>query len=152
MASKYKKFKQGNYFPKNMEKCLNEKGDIVFRSKLERDFMMICDTNSNVVKWASEKVIIPYFNSGKKRMARYFVDFFIELKDGRRFLIEIKPFKESQVIADPSLLAKRMAKSKAKQSTLLIESFNATQNRENGKPQSFGLRTNQHTLTQWLLW
>lgn len=130
MASKYKQFKQGNFYPRHMEKCLNEKGDIVYRSKLERDFMVVCDNNPNVVKWASEKVVVPYFNSGKNRMARYFVDFFIELSDGRRFIIEVKPFKEAQVISDPSLLAKRMAKSKAKATTLMIEAFNATQNKE----------------------
>lgn len=130
MPSKYKQFKQGNFYPRNIEKCLNDKNDVVYRSKLERDFMICLDSNSNVARWASEKVIVPYYNSGKGRDARYFVDFFLELTDGRRFLIEIKPFKETQVISDPTLLAKRMKKSKAKKSTLLIEAFNATQNRE----------------------
>lgn len=130
MASKYKKFKQGPYNPRFPEKCLNKPGEIVFRSKLEWDFMQMCERNTSIVKWASEKVVIPYYNSGKGRPARYFVDFFVELADGRRFLFEVKPFKEASVIKDPSLLAKRMARSKAKPSTLLVEAFNATQNRE----------------------
>lgn len=130
MASKYKKFKQGPFYPKYPEKCLNKPGEVVYRSKLELDFMMMCERNPNVFKWASEKIVVPYYNSGKGRDARYFVDFFVELTDGRRFLFEVKPYKEASVIRDPSLLAKRMAKSKAKKSTLLIEAFNATQNRE----------------------
>lgn len=130
MASKYKKFKQGPYNPRYPEKCMNKPGEIVYRSKLELDFMMLCEKNESVVRWASEKIVIPYFNSGKNRTARYFVDFYMELADGRRFLIEIKPFKEAEVIRDPSLLAKRMAKSKAKKSTLVVEAFNARQNHE----------------------
>lgn len=127
---KFQKFKQGTFYPKNKEKCFNDSGDVVYRSMLELRFMMVCDVNSHIVKWASEKIVVPYFNTGKQRMARYFVDFFIELEDGKKYIVEIKPAKEVEVIRDPELLAKRMAKSKAKKSTLLTEAFMATQNRE----------------------
>jgi hypothetical protein len=92
---------KGKYRPENPEKYVGNPTNIVYRSLLERRFMVFCDKNSNVIKWASEEMFIPYVSPLDNRVHRYFVDFIIEVleKDGNKktYLIEIKP--ERQCIA-----------------------------------------------------
>lgn len=106
MAKKrtYREFKQGLYKPMNPEKCLN-KTPPEFRSGLERKLMLVLDKNPNVIKWSSEKVIIPYVHplksakSGQNEYARYFVDFYMKLKMGegyKEFLVEVKPDSQTK--------------------------------------------------------
>ena len=95
MAKKrtFREFKQGIYKPINKSKCLN-KGEIVYRSGLERSMMTTLDKNPNVIAWGSENVIIPYYKSVDKRNARYFLDFYMKLKIGeiiKEFIVEVKP-------------------------------------------------------------
>jgi len=60
--------------------------------------MIYCDTNVNVLEWASEEVIIPYKDptSGKNR--KYYPDFWVKYldKDGKTAirLIEVKPKRQ----------------------------------------------------------
>lgn len=59
--------------------------------------MKYCDSSSNVLRWASEEVVIPYYSPVDKKQHRYFVDFLVEMhtKDGiKTLLIEIKPKKQ----------------------------------------------------------
>jgi len=62
--------------------------------------MRYCDTNEKVLKWASEEISIPYYNPVKKRMAKYFPDFYMEYIDTsgakKKVLIEVKPLKETK--------------------------------------------------------
>ena len=62
--------------------------------------MRYCDTNTKVIKWASEEISIPYYNPVKKRVAKYFPDFYMEYvnADGKmkKVLIEVKPKKETK--------------------------------------------------------
>jgi hypothetical protein len=95
MAKKrtFREFKQGIYKPINKSKCLN-KGEIVYRSGLERSMMTTLDKNPNVISWGSENVIIPYYKSVEKRNARYFLDFYMKLRLGeiiKEFIVEVKP-------------------------------------------------------------
>lgn len=59
--------------------------------------MKYCDNNPNVLEWGSEEVIIPYLSPVDGRIHRYFVDFYMKLKDANgketKYLIEIKPSK-----------------------------------------------------------
>jgi len=61
--------------------------------------MLWVDSNPRVLRWSSESFAIPYYNSQKHRMARYFPDFQMDYKDSNgkviRYVIEIKPFKEA---------------------------------------------------------
>lgn len=112
----FKEFKQGFYKPVNKSKCLN-KTLPEYRSSLEMKFMRVLDTNENVVKWSSEMVIIPYFKESEQRWARYFVDFFFEIKTdkgNKKYLIEIKPEKE----CSPPVIKNN---SKKKPATILYE-------------------------------
>jgi len=59
--------------------------------------MKWCDQNSSVLEWGSEIVIIPYISPVDKKVHRYFVDFYIKVKNSeekiQKYLIEIKPEK-----------------------------------------------------------
>jgi len=61
--------------------------------------MQFCDSNQNILEWASEAIRIPYFNPMKGKKTTYVPDFLIVYKDktGRKVteLIEIKPKKQS---------------------------------------------------------
>ena len=55
--------------------------------------MMYCDRSDQIVSWASEEMHVPYVDpDGKHR--NYYPDFMIEICDGRKVMVEIKP--ESQ--------------------------------------------------------
>jgi hypothetical protein len=62
----------------------------------ERKFMKYCDTSSNVIRWASEEVVIPYVSPLDHKVHRYFVDFLVEIRIPtgiKTWLVEIKPKK-----------------------------------------------------------
>ena len=69
--------------------------------------MIYADTHPGVVEWSSEETIIPYLSPKDNQLHRYFVDFWIKVKqkDGNigQFLIEVKP--KSQV--NPPKVKKR---------------------------------------------
>ncbi len=59
--------------------------------------MKWCDFNPSVLEWGSEIVIIPYISPVDRKYHRYFVDFFIKVKNKNneitKYLVEIKPEK-----------------------------------------------------------
>jgi hypothetical protein len=59
--------------------------------------MKWCDTNSSILEWGSETVIVPYISPLDRNIHRYFVDFYIKVKDKqnqiKKYLVEIKPEK-----------------------------------------------------------
>ncbi len=73
--------------------------------------MVFCDNNSNVLKWASEELSIPYFSPIDNRMHLYYVDFIIEVKaaDGKvkTYLVEIKPERQTKQPKDSQNKSKR---------------------------------------------
>jgi hypothetical protein len=88
---------RGYFHPKNPSKYIGNPTQIMYRSMWERKFMKYCDQSSNVLRWASEEVVIPYISPLDKKPHRYFVDFLIEIKtpEGiKTWLIEIKPKKQ----------------------------------------------------------
>ena len=91
---------RGIYKPENPKKYLGNAGQIIYRSLWERKLMRYCDTNTKVIKWASEEIAIKYYNPVKKRAARYYPDFYMEYIDSedkkKKVLIEVKPLKETK--------------------------------------------------------
>lgn len=115
-------YKQGIFYPKNTQKCLNKIGDIIFRSFLEFKVMNVCDLNPNVLEWSSEKHIIPYYHPLEKRIARYYVDFYIKLQTPtgiRKCIVEVKPERQTK----PPVPSPRK-----KMSTILYENVQYTIN------------------------
>jgi hypothetical protein len=91
----YTKTYKGKFRTKNPLKYKGDVGNIVYRSLWELRFMKWCDQNISVQEWGSETVIVPYVSPLDKKVHRYFVDFYIKIKDknGRiqKYLVEIKP-------------------------------------------------------------
>ena len=96
MAKSYK----GLYRPTNPKKYVGDPNRIVYRSLLERRFMLYCDRTPEIIAWASEGIAIKYYNPLDKRVHRYFPDFFIKYRDKnnklRVMVIEVKPKRQVQ--------------------------------------------------------
>ena len=93
----YTKTYKGRFRVVNATKYKGDITNIVYRSLWELKFMKWCDNNPAVLEWGSEEVVIPYLSPVDGRMHRYFVDFFVKIRDAngaiKRYLIEIKPKK-----------------------------------------------------------
>jgi hypothetical protein len=98
------------YKPSHPEKYLGNSSNIICRSSWERTFCRYCDTNPNVVKWASEELAIRYISPVDGRPHRYYPDFLIEVKEKsgklKKYIIEIKPKKQTL----PPVKKKRVTK------------------------------------------
>jgi hypothetical protein len=77
------------------------KGTPRYRSGWEHAFMRFCDTNDNVLQWASESLVIPYRHPLTGKMTNYIPDFLITYKTRGNTVIaeviEIKPKKQSVI-------------------------------------------------------
>lgn len=94
---KNSRYHQGYVNPNSLKKYATESKNepIIFRSGLEWKFMEYCESNNNIVKWASEPIGIPYYNKLLKRDATYYIDYIIENKDGQRCMVEVKPYDQT---------------------------------------------------------
>ncbi len=94
------KFAQGPFTIKNPQKYVG-KGTPRYRSGWEHAFMRFCDTNDNVLQWASESLVIPYRHPLTGKMTNYIPDFLITYKTRGNTVIaeviEIKPKKQSVI-------------------------------------------------------
>jgi len=84
------------YKPIFPEKYTGDPTAIIMRSSWETMFAGWCDKNPSVIKWSSEETIIPYRCPTDDRIHRYFVDFKITIKEGRTYLVEVKPAKQCE--------------------------------------------------------
>ena len=104
-------YKQGFFKPKFPNKYIGDPTDIVYRSGWEKRVMQSLDDNLNVLRWASEEVVIPYISPIDNRPHRYFVDFYVEAKlaDGsiKKMLLEVKPAAQTQPPKSPKRKTKR---------------------------------------------
>lgn len=87
---------KGHYTPKNKNKYCGS-APIIYRSSWEMLVMKWLDSNSNVVRWGSESIIIPYLCEVDNKVHRYFIDFNIEFQNGTKYLIEIKPESKTKM-------------------------------------------------------
>ena len=97
LDKKDSRFKQGIFTPMNREKY---KGRDYPRylSSWELKFFRFCDSESSVLEWSSESIIIPYLNPVDNRVHNYITDAVIKMKtrDGvKKFLVEVKPHKQT---------------------------------------------------------
>lgn len=94
------KWAQGIYTPKNPQKYIGNHNP-KYRSGWELTFMTFCDTNNNVLYWASEALKIPYKNPLTGKQTIYIPDFFVvyQNKYGKQLaeVVEIKPKKQSLI-------------------------------------------------------
>ncbi len=92
------KFAQGVFRPQNAEKYVGKR-DPRYRSGWELAFMQFCDSNSNILQWASESIVIPYRHPLTGKMTNYIPDFLVVYRNKnntmRAEVVEIKPKKQS---------------------------------------------------------
>lgn len=92
--------KTSKFFPKNKDKYIGNIKEITARSSWEFQFMHILDRDKRVIKWSSEELGILYRSPLDDKIHRYYPDFVVMLEDKdkniKTYVIEIKPFKETQ--------------------------------------------------------
>ena len=86
---------KGTFKPKNPTKYNGNANNVVYRSLWELRVMKYLDDHPEVIWWASEELIIPYFSPIDNKKHRYFPDFVAKMKrkDGTvmTYVIEVKP-------------------------------------------------------------
>lgn len=104
------KFAQGVFTPKNPGKYVG-KHKPRYRSGWELTFMIFCDSNTNIINWASEAMQIPYRHPLTGKQTVYVPDFFVLYEDklGRKKaeIVEIKPKKQSLIESKAASLKER---------------------------------------------
>jgi hypothetical protein len=98
---------KGKFTPKNPSKYLGNPTNIIWRSKWEMDLMRLLDSNPDVVCWGSEELVIPYVSPLDGKYHRYFTDFIMKNKKGEVFVIEVKPYKQTQQPEKPKRQTRR---------------------------------------------
>ena len=91
--------KRHNIFTPKFPQKYTGQYPIIAKSSWERTFAQWCDVNESVIQWASETIVIPYFDTVKNKNRRYYPDFMMEIlkTDGKKetWVVEIKPYKET---------------------------------------------------------
>lgn len=107
----YQSTYKGFYRISNPSKYRGDIHKVIYRSSWELRFMKYCDHNSAIVEWGSETMIIPYRSPVDNKIHRYFVDFYVKIKDSSgkltKYLIEIKPAKFTKPPDIPKRKTKR---------------------------------------------
>lgn len=107
----YQSTYKGLYRISNPSKYRGDIHNVIYRSSWELRFMKYCDLNPAIVEWGSETMIIPYRSPVDNKIHRYFVDFYVKIKDSRdrltKYLIEIKPEKFTKPPEIPKRKTKR---------------------------------------------
>lgn len=91
---------KGRFTPRYPAKYNGDHTNIIYRSLWERTVMTYLDNHPDVIWWASEELIIPYFNPIDNKKHRYFPDFVAKMKtkDGsiKTVVLEVKPEKQTK--------------------------------------------------------
>lgn len=97
MIKKKRGAKISEFIPQFPDKYIG-RYPIICRSSWERMYAQWLDVNPFVIEWNSEGNAIPYFDPVKGKQRRYYPDFYLKIKNGgrsKKFLVEIKPYKET---------------------------------------------------------
>lgn len=101
----------GKFITKNPKKYVGDPSNIIFRSSYELLFMKWCDQTASVLEWGSEEVVVPYISPWDAKLHRYFVDFYIKVRDRdnniKKYLIEVKPSRFTKEPKSPKRKTQR---------------------------------------------
>lgn len=86
----------------NPGKYVGDIRSVTYRSLWERAMMKWCDTCPAIKRWSSETVAVSYYDPVKNRERTYYIDFFLELADGKEILVEVKPAKQAEAPKAPT--------------------------------------------------
>jgi len=88
---------RGKYKVKNLAKYVGDPSKVRFLSLWEYAVCKHFDNSPEVLRWNSEDVHVRYANAAENgKMRTYMVDFYVEMTNGKKYLIEVKPFKQTQ--------------------------------------------------------
>ena len=94
-----RKYYQGKYKIKNPGKYNGDPDNIIYRSSWELKMLKWLDDQPQVIWFASEELVIPYYNPIDNKMHRYFPDFIVKMKrnDGTvmTYVLEVKPHSQT---------------------------------------------------------
>ena len=93
---------KGKYRVVNPHKYRGDLTNVIYRSGWEKQCFLWCDRNANIREWSSEEVVIPYYYDADKKYHRYFIDLKFTTTEGKTYLIEIKPDKQTKVPKNPN--------------------------------------------------
>lgn len=90
-----KTFRQGYYHLQHPEKYLGNPNNVVYRSSWELRMHRFLDNNTQILRWSSEELKIPYVSPIDGRVHHYFPDYYVEYinRHGEviQEIIEVKP-------------------------------------------------------------
>lgn len=98
---------RGKYKPLNESKYHGDPRNITYRSLWERSTMKWLDQNPQISSWSSETTIIPYRCKTDNKIHRYFMDITFITTSGEKWMIEIKPKKQTLPPNKPKRVTKR---------------------------------------------
>ena len=112
---------KGKFRPKNPKKYKGNPTNIIYRSLLERRFMVYLDSTPAVLKWSSEEIIIPYVSPLDNRVHRYFPDFYMKYKNSQRMIVETLIEIKSSIQTKPPNPKRKLTKTGRKSKRYLRE-------------------------------
>jgi len=101
---------RGKFTPKHPEKYVGDVKNIVYRSLWERNTFRWIDTQSSIVHWNSEELVIPYVCETDNKVHRYYMDLWFQTQDGKNYIIEIKPKGQTRPPKTPQRKTRRYIK------------------------------------------
>jgi hypothetical protein len=110
------RYKQGYINPKSCKKLFESISNepIIYRSSYEYKFIVWLENDRRVKAWGSECICIPYMYSDGTTH-RYYPDYFVEMVDGTKMVIEIKPSSQTRKpVNENCWLAKEYSKNVCK--------------------------------------
>ena len=97
------KYYQGKFTPKHPKKYVGDPTNIVFRSSWELNVLRWLDSTPDVLSYASEELVVPYYLPTDGRWHRYYPDFLVNVRAKNNttqvWMVEVKPYAQTQ---DPS--------------------------------------------------
>lgn len=87
---------KGRYQVKNPKKYRGDPTRVFYRSSWELKFFNYCDRHPDIIEWSSEEIVIPYVSPIDGKWHRYFPDVWVRTTNKKTYLIEIKPYKQTQ--------------------------------------------------------
>ena len=90
---------KGRFTPRNPAKYNGDSTNIIYRSLWELRVMKYLDDHPGIIWWASEELVIPYWNPIDNKKHRYFPDFVAKMKTKtgkiKTVVMEVKPAKQT---------------------------------------------------------
>lgn len=94
---KNSRYSQGYIDPNSCKKLFPQliHDSIIYRSSYEKKFIIWLEQNKKVKYWGSECFKIPYIMPDGSKHS-YYPDYFVEMVDGECWVVEIKPYNQTQ--------------------------------------------------------